>query len=236
MASPSGTRAAITIRGPQGMRNMYFQTDRARHWLGLAAVGLSGSAGANIVTVSRPGRLSVTRVAGRKNRTITVSQLVTSQTGRHSVEAKVRQMRGLAESGVRFKITGGSSYVEGGIWWVPTAWDLSVQARSGANNISRALITWTLVEWADQTVSIRTKPKKKATSKSRKKSSAKTTKAKTTTKYITYTIKSGDSLGRIAARYLGSSAKWTTIYNLNRKAIGNPNRMKVGTKIKIPRK
>lgn len=47
-----------------------------------------------------------------------------------------------------------------------------------------------------------------------------------------YTIKSGDTMGKLAVKYYGSSAKWTKIRDANPKV--NPNNMKIGTKLLIP--
>lgn len=51
----------------------------------------------------------------------------------------------------------------------------------------------------------------------------------------TYTVKSGDSLSKIAKLELGSSSKWNEIYKLNNKIIGSdPNRIKPGQKLVMP--
>ncbi len=50
----------------------------------------------------------------------------------------------------------------------------------------------------------------------------------------TYTVASGDTLGGIASRLLGSESKWTAIAKANPSV--DPNRMKVGTKLRIPSK
>lgn len=50
-----------------------------------------------------------------------------------------------------------------------------------------------------------------------------------------YTVVSGDSLWKIAAKYLGSGGKWSTIYNANRGTIGgNPNIIHPGMRLLIP--
>lgn len=51
----------------------------------------------------------------------------------------------------------------------------------------------------------------------------------------TYTVKSGDCLWNIAKKYLGSGAKYTEIYNLNKKVIGsNPNLIYAGQVLLLP--
>ncbi|MFB4332704.1 LysM peptidoglycan-binding domain-containing protein [Paenibacillus sp. CR_12] len=48
----------------------------------------------------------------------------------------------------------------------------------------------------------------------------------------TYTVKSGDSLSKIAKLELGDSSKWNQIYKLNQKTIGkDPNAIKPGQKL-----
>jgi LysM repeat protein len=49
----------------------------------------------------------------------------------------------------------------------------------------------------------------------------------------TYTVKSGDSLARIAQKHYGSKAKWKKIYDLNRDVIGDPDNVKPGTVLKL---
>lgn len=51
----------------------------------------------------------------------------------------------------------------------------------------------------------------------------------------TYTVKSGDSLSRIAKLELGSSSRWREIYKLNAAVIGkDPSRIKPGQKLVMP--
>ncbi len=50
----------------------------------------------------------------------------------------------------------------------------------------------------------------------------------------TYVVVKGDSLWRIAAKHLGSGAKWTTIYEANKGIIKNPNLIYVGQALMIP--
>lgn len=51
----------------------------------------------------------------------------------------------------------------------------------------------------------------------------------------TYTVKSGDTLSKIAKLELGSSSKWREIYSLNKATIGaDPNKIKPGQKLVLP--
>lgn len=64
---------------------------------------------------------------------------------------------------------------------------------------------------------------------------AKTSRSDTRKKSVTYVVKSGDSLAKIAKRELGSSSKWQAIYKLNKATIGaDPNKIKVGQKLVMP--
>ena len=51
----------------------------------------------------------------------------------------------------------------------------------------------------------------------------------------TYTVKSGDSLWKIAASFLGDGSQWNKIYEANKTVIGgNPNLIKPGQVLTIP--
>ena len=51
---------------------------------------------------------------------------------------------------------------------------------------------------------------------------------------IIYTVKPGDTLWGIAARYLGNGSRWPEIYNANKAVIGsNPNLIRVGQVFRI---
>lgn len=49
-----------------------------------------------------------------------------------------------------------------------------------------------------------------------------------------YTVQSGDTLSKIAKKLLGSSDKYTAIFNANTDVLKNPDLVKVGQKLKIP--
>jgi LysM repeat protein len=50
----------------------------------------------------------------------------------------------------------------------------------------------------------------------------------------TYTVRSGDTLSVIAAKFYGNPAHWTWIYAANRAKIHNPNSIYVGERLTIP--
>ena len=64
--------------------------------------------------------------------------------------------------------------------------------------------------------------------------SSNTARTDNTTPPKTYTVKRGDCLWNIAKRFLGSGAKYTQIYNLNRDKIKNPNLIYVGQVLTLP--
>jgi nucleoid-associated protein YgaU len=54
--------------------------------------------------------------------------------------------------------------------------------------------------------------------------------------YGFYTIKSGDTLSKIAKAHLGDGNRYMEIFNLNKDVLKNPDLIKVGQKIKMPAK
>lgn len=58
--------------------------------------------------------------------------------------------------------------------------------------------------------------------------------ATTAPKATTYTVKRGDCLWKIAAKYYGNGAKYTRIYEANRDKIKNPNLIYTGQVLTIP--
>jgi nucleoid-associated protein YgaU len=49
-----------------------------------------------------------------------------------------------------------------------------------------------------------------------------------------YTVVSGDTLSRIAKKFLGSANRWHEIFDANRDQISNPDMIRVGQVLKIP--
>jgi nucleoid-associated protein YgaU len=51
----------------------------------------------------------------------------------------------------------------------------------------------------------------------------------------TYTVKSGDTLSGIAKQFLGDASKYQKIFEANRDVLSDPDRIKPGQVLKIPR-
>lgn len=51
---------------------------------------------------------------------------------------------------------------------------------------------------------------------------------------MNYTVKSGDTLSLLAARFLGSAHRWPEIYELNKSKIQNPELIYPGQVLAIP--
>jgi nucleoid-associated protein YgaU len=51
---------------------------------------------------------------------------------------------------------------------------------------------------------------------------------------VTYTVKKGDTLSKIAKTHLGSANKWKLIWEANQDQIKNPDLIKPGQVLKIP--
>lgn len=56
----------------------------------------------------------------------------------------------------------------------------------------------------------------------------------TTGQAITYTVKSGDTLSKIAKEHLGNANAYMEIYNANRDQLSDPDLIKPGQVLKIP--
>lgn len=56
------------------------------------------------------------------------------------------------------------------------------------------------------------------------------------TEYIEYTVKEGDMLSKLAAKFYGKQTAWPKLHQLNKSVIPDPDRLKPGTVIRAPRK
>jgi len=51
---------------------------------------------------------------------------------------------------------------------------------------------------------------------------------------LIHTVEKGDTLSKIARTYLGNGNLWGRIFEINKDTIANPNKIRIGQKIKIP--
>jgi nucleoid-associated protein YgaU len=54
--------------------------------------------------------------------------------------------------------------------------------------------------------------------------------------YGVYTVKSGDTLSKLAKQHFGDAKRYMEIFNINKDILTNPDLIKVGQKLKIPSK
>jgi len=54
--------------------------------------------------------------------------------------------------------------------------------------------------------------------------------------YGVYTVASGDTLGKIAKEFLGNASAYMEIFNLNKDQLSDPDKIKVGQNLKIPKR
>ncbi len=60
-------------------------------------------------------------------------------------------------------------------------------------------------------------------------------KASNTQVYGRYTVKSGDTLSAVAKKFLGSANRYMDIFNVNKDQLSDPDKIKVGQTLVIPK-
>jgi nucleoid-associated protein YgaU len=50
-----------------------------------------------------------------------------------------------------------------------------------------------------------------------------------------YTVKAGDTLGKIAQEHYGAASKYTVIFEANRPMLGDPDKIYPGQQLRIPK-
>ncbi|MGL3805841.1 LysM peptidoglycan-binding domain-containing protein [Paeniglutamicibacter sp. R2-26] len=181
-------------------------------------------------SIDRDGKQEITRMVAPGIRELSFTHMIAHTDYRYSIEPTIIALQKLVRSGSKVRFSGGSPFFMGAVWFHVTGFKISAQQLSGSNRISRATVTWTIKQAVDTPALV----SRKKTSKSGSKKSAKKTTKKSVAR--THKIKSGDRLWNLAAKYLGNGARWPEIVKANKRTIPNPNRLKVGTTIKIPKK
>lgn len=185
--------------------------------------------------VKREGKTSFTRKTSPGLRELRFKHTVANLSFANNIQAPIWALQKLIRSGQKVRFTGGSSFFSGSIWYQVTGFRIEAQQLSGHNQISRAVLHWTLKEAVDSPSLIRKKSKASAKPKPRK-ASKKSTK-KTVQK--TYKVKRGDSYFKIAQKQLGRGGRWPEIWKLNKKSnkkFSNPNKLMPGWVLKMPKK
>lgn len=178
----------------------------------------------NSAKVDREGMKPLTPHTSPGLRELSFRQVIAQTDYRASVEAIVRELTYVAAIGQRIRFSGGSDAFENGRWWVIQSLNVKVTRRTTRNSASFVTLDWKLHEYVGSAKTIAVK-KKKAPPKKKKSKATRT-----------HTVRKGESLFSIAKKYLGSGYKWKTIHALNKKILPNPNRLKVGMRLKIPGK
>lgn len=183
----------------------------------------------NFGTTEREGRKAISRMESPGLRKLSFTQTIASLDYQKSIQSVITRFTNTASRGTRVRFTGGSGAFEQPCWWLITGLTVDVQLRALNNEPSKAVISWTLLEWQDvTTVVVKPKPKPKVTAAPPKKVAAPSR---------TYRVVSGDMLWTIAMRFWGAKAgpRWPEIYNANRGVVGgNPNLIFPGQVLKIP--
>jgi LysM repeat protein len=188
--------------------------------------------GADYVDVSRVGRKPALVYKNVKRREMTMTLYLankyrasvtpSSPTITFNADTLARTLTGWIEGGVRLRVAYGN--FENGIWRIT---DMSIKTiRRGVttNNFEQAEMTLTFTEVVD--IRIGTGP----VSGGVKPAPAKKPTAPKTRIYV---MKKGDTLSKVSIKYYGTASKWRKLADANK--IKNPNRIKVGYRLKIPK-
>lgn len=186
----------------------------------------------NFGSVKREGKTELTRMVDPGLRELSFTHMIAANDYRSSIEPTIKNLQKLVRTGGKVRFNGGSPFFTGAVWFQVTGLRIQAEQLSFSNRISRATLSWTLKQAVDVTATV---AKKKAAPK--RKGPKKTSKAAPKKAVArTHKLKRGDTLWKLAVKYLGKGARWPEIVKANKSKLKNPNRLTVGVTIKIPKK
>lgn len=190
--------------------------------------------------ISRSGMKPFRRRTGLGLASHSFEQTVTKRDWTDHVEYEVERFRQIAREGTPFRISGGA-ISETGTWFTAEKMTVKITQKTPAGKIARATLSWQLVEVSDAeilkvstTASSGVKPGTVTRVGSLTVVPAGSSASVGVQRSHTYTA--GESLWDLAERYLGDPLRWPEIVAINKSKIPNPDRIKSGTVLYIPKK
>lgn len=199
-----------------------------------ASVTQSGGVG-GWEEIAHPKRPSSTEYAGQPLRSLTIDALFDGWREQRDVENQCRILDvwgrippGQREPAVLQLVYG--SYGSGR--WVVNGLDWGDALRGPGGKRLRQYVTVELLEYRDEQVALTPVQRAKPPASSPKKPGRPSSGPAVRPSGRTYTVKSGDTLSRIAQSQLGKASRWPEVARLNQ--LRDPNRIKVGQRLRLP--
>lgn len=172
-------------------------------------------------TIDRPGRKPLVVRNGAGLKTLSIDVLLAGTDHQSPVELLLAPLRRMAESGDRITIIGLSPF-ERGPWRLETVNIAATLRQQGTNNITRAAVALSFVEASDA------RPRLGPVSGGKKGGGV----GFSSVSARHYTVRKGDTLRSIAAKFYSDPSEWKRIARANH--IKDPGKLKVGTRLRIP--
>lgn len=180
--------------------------------------------------VDRPRRPGAVEWVGTKPLKATLTLMLDGWARNKSVQSQIKAIEAMCPANPTKEQT--AVYVTGA-WPIPPAtpwqiqtvtWDVDGMLRNPKGQIVRVEVSLELIELRVAEVVIsRTSPAKRSGSKTGKSGRE---------KQRTVTVRRGDTLSSIAAKYLDSASRWKEIADENN--LRSPNNLRVGQKLRLP--
>jgi hypothetical protein len=171
--------------------------------------------GATWARLTRPGLAPITVRSGEESDTYSFTALFADLDAQVSIEPVLKQLQAIAKAGprVRFAYSG----LEAG-WWRIERLSLATTHRTERGEIARANVTFNLL--ADVPPPAQARPVSETSGGG--------------AGWRTHVWKKGDTLFKVAKKYLGKGERWKEIATANK--IKDPKKIKPGQKLRIPPK